>query len=267
MGLRARRACVLKRAATDAQAQAVLDYACNPVHGLSCAPIKKGGRHFVPNTKRDHAEWAIDQFFKRRSQEPDAFPQQDCHFVGVATLDVPGNFYLTSRGTLTRANHATDVITSKVAVPAEGLTFAGDEGVVGELAAETDSGAPTFDPLRPVSAPSTSFKIWAGAEPGATGCMLETMVIYDFDGDGRPDRTESFELQGIPEEPNLIPVETKVLGHSLKARGDTFWSAVTNMKVSLRVKSPNCPGRVNVWEAATMYPSFLTVPYRAPIMN
>ena len=267
MGLRARRACVLKRAATDAQAQAVLDYACNPVHGLSCAPIKKGGRHFVPNTKRDHAEWAIDQFFKRRSQEPDAFPQQDCHFVGVATLDVPGNFYLTTRGTLTRANHATDVITSKVAVPAEGLTFAGDEGVVGELAAETDSGAPTFDPLRPVSAPSTSFKIWAGAEPGATGCMLETMVIYDFDGDGRPDRTESFELQGIPEEPNLIPVETKVLGHSLKARGDTFWSAVTNMKVSLRVKSPNCPGRVNVWEAATMYPSFLTVPYRAPIMN
>ena len=87
----------MKRAATDAQAQAVLDYACNPVHGLSCAPIKKGGRHFVPNTKRDHAEWAIDQFFKRRSQEPDAFPQQDCHFVGVATLDVPGNFYLTTR--------------------------------------------------------------------------------------------------------------------------------------------------------------------------
>lgn len=267
MGFAARRACVLKRAATDAQAQAVLDYACNPVHGMSCAPISKGGRAFIPNTKRDHAAWAIDQFFKRRSQEPDAFPQQDCHFVGVATLDVPGNFYLTTRGTLTRANHATDVITSKVSVPAEGLTFASDEGVVGELAAETDPDAPTFDPLRPASAPSTSFKIWAGAEPGATGCMLETMVIYDFDGDGRPDRTESFELQGIPEEPNLIPVETKVLGHSLKARGDKFWSAVTNMKVSLRVKSSNCPGRVNVWEAATMYPSFLTVPYRAPIIN
>ena len=155
MGFAARRACVLKRAATDEQAQAVLDYACNPVHGMSCAPISKGGRAFVPNTKRDHAAWAIDQFFKRRSQEPDAFPQQDCHFVGVATLDVPGNFYLTTRGTLTRANHATDVITSKVSVPAEGLTFASDEGVVGELAAEMDPDAPTFDPLRPASAPST----------------------------------------------------------------------------------------------------------------
>ena len=130
--------------------------------------------------------------------------------------------------------------------------------MVGELAAETDSERRRSIPSTGVGA-STSFKIWAGAEPGATGCMLETMVIYDFDGDGRPDRTESFELQGIPEEPNLIPVETKVLGHSLKARGDTFWSAVTNMKVSLRVKSPNCPGRVNVGSGHHVP----VVPYRA----
>ena len=27
--------------------------------------------------------------------------------------------------------------------------------------------------------------------------------------DNRPDRTETFELQGVPTEPNLIPVETK----------------------------------------------------------
>ena len=46
--------------------------------------------------------------------------QQDCHFVGVATLNVPGNFYLTSGGALTRANHRTDVITRKVRVPPEG---------------------------------------------------------------------------------------------------------------------------------------------------
>jgi hypothetical protein len=33
--------------------------------------------------------------------------------VGVATLNVPGNFYLTSGGSLARANHHTDVITRK----------------------------------------------------------------------------------------------------------------------------------------------------------
>jgi hypothetical protein len=124
-----------------------------------------------------------------------------------------------------------------------------------------------FDPLRAASTPSTSFKFWMGAARGSAGCMVEATVIYDFDGDARPDRTETFELQGIPEEPNLIPVETKVLGHSLKARGDTFWTAVTNAKVQLFVKSPNCPGEVNVWESAAMYPSFLTVPYRAPLGN
>jgi hypothetical protein len=39
-----------------------------------------------------------------------------------------------------------------------------------------------------------------------------------------------------------------VLGHSLRARGDTFWPAVTNARVQLFIKSPNCPGAVNVWE-------------------
>ena len=257
------RPCILKRTATAKQAQAVLDYACNPVHGMNCAPISRGGKAYYPNTKHDHAAWAIHQFFKRRSQEPDAFPQQDCHFVGVASLNVPGNFYLTTGGSLVRANHHTDVITRKVQVPADGYYFKSQEDIVGELTGEPDA----FDPLRASSVPTTSFKFWMGAARGASGCMVETTVIYDFDGDGRPDRTETFELQGVPEEPDLIPVETKVLGHSLKARGDKFWSAVTNAKVQLFVKSPNCPGEVNVWESAAMYPSFLTVPYNAPIGN
>ena len=256
--------CILKRTATAKQAQAVLDYACNPVHGMSCSPISNGGKYYLPNTKQDHAAWAIHQFFKRRSAEPDAFPQQDCHFVGVATLDVPGNFYLTAAGALVRANHHTDVITRKVRVPAEGMYFNTKEEIVGELTGRADD----FDALRANAAPATSFKFWMGAAPGApAGCLVETTVVYDFDGDGRPERTESFEPQGVPEEPNLIPVETKVLGHSIRARGDKFWPAVTHAKVQLFVKSPNCPGEVNVWESAAMYPSFITIPYRAPIGN
>jgi hypothetical protein len=120
---------VLKNAATEEQAQAVLDFACGRV---SCAPIGWGGAKEFPNTRVDHAAWAIDRYFRLRSREPDAFPQRDCHFVGVATLDVPNNFYLASNGELVQTNHRTDVIARKVTVPSEGIVF--NSGNVGERA-------------------------------------------------------------------------------------------------------------------------------------
>ena len=42
------RPCVLKDAVTDEQAQAVLDYACAPAGGVSCAPIGAGGPMGTP---------------------------------------------------------------------------------------------------------------------------------------------------------------------------------------------------------------------------
>ena len=55
--------------------------------------------------------------------------------------------------------------------------------------------------------------------------MVETTVVYDFDGDGDADRTESFELVGVPREPAMAPVETKIIGHSAKARGASGFRA------------------------------------------
>ena len=287
---RGARACVLKHGVTDAQAQAVLDYACDParsdkVRGFSCAAIKKGGGAFIPNTKKDHAAWAVAAFFQARASERDAFPQQDCHFSGVATMDVSGNFYLTADGALTRANHALDATAATVAVPEGGLVFDAAEPFAGTLvdrvsgawsevlavraplSAAGDSpqlaeSAPSSALSRRRAGPATTFKFWAGASPGTGGgCMLETSVSYDFDGDGTVDRVEVFQPQGVPEEPDLIPVESKVLGHDVRVRGDAYWSAVTSARARLRVRSPNCPGAVRVWESAEMYPSFLTVPY------
>jgi hypothetical protein len=252
------RACVLKNAATEEQAQAVLDFACGRV---SCAPIGWGGAKEFPNTRVDHAAWAIDRYFRLRSREPDAFPQRDCHFVGVATLDVPNNFYLASNGELVQTNHRTDVIARKVTVPSEGIVFNSGTSVSGRLVSSVGSD----DPLRPAAGASTAFKYWVGANrvgAGGDACMVETTVVYDFDGDGEADRTESFELQGVPSEPDLLPVETKVLGHSVKARGARFPKEVSGARVSLMVRSPNCPGEIDVWESAATYPSFLTVPYR-----
>ena len=284
-------ACVLKRGVTDAQAQAVLDYACDPRRtdapsGFSCAAIKKGGDAFIPNTKRDHASWAVSRFFHARAFETDAFPQRDCHFSGVATLDVPGNYYLTADGVLTRANHALDALVATTSVPDGGVFFDTAEPFHGKLvdrvshawsetlavdepgnledaiANQPGGVAQTFARRR--RGPATTFKFWAGASPGTGGgCMLETSVSYDFDGDGVADRVEHFQPQGVPEEPDLIPVESKVLGHDVRVEGDAYWTGVTNARARLRVRSPNCPGAVRVWESAEMYPSFLTVPYDA----
>lgn len=288
MGLR-RRSCLLKRSVTDTQAQAVLDYACDPGNGelsspMSCAPISKGGRAFVPNTKRDHAAWAITQFFNKRNAEVDSFPQRDCHFAGVATLNVPGNYYLTVDGGLTRMNHYTDSLSKKIAVPEEGLVFSNSEPITGVLTDTVTNGwsetlvlpdaaleeggidvsidLRTNRVVRKRTGPNTTFKFWVGAAKGTgSQCMMDVAVTYDFDGDGVVDREERYEPQGVPEEPDLLPVESKVLGKSLKIRGSDFWDGVSNAVVTLNVQSKNCPGAVNVWESAEMYPSFLTVPY------
>ena len=264
------RPCVLKDAVTDEQAQAVLDFVCAPGGGVSCAPIGAGGARERPNTRRDHAAWAIDRYFRVRSREPDAFAQRDCHFVGVASLDAPNNFYVSvSGGQLVRVNPRVDTIANKVAVPREGVVFSsGPRAVRGTLVSRLGGSnrGSNGDPLRPEAGAATTFKFWAGStarrEPGEGPCVVETTVVYDFDGDGDADRTESFELVGVPREPDLAPVETKIIGHSAKARGARFPRQVAGARVSLLVRSPNCPGEVNVWESAAAYPSFLTVPYR-----
>lgn len=270
------RPCVLKDAVTDEQAQAVLDFACAPESGVSCAPIGAGGGHAErPNTLlRDHAAWAIDRYFRLRSREPDAFPQRDCHFVGVASLDAPNNFYVSTSGALVRVNPSVDTIANKVTVPIEGVVFSSGVGAVrGTLVGRRrggvsngDGGFLRDDPLRPEAGVKTTFKFWAGSTAtrslGEGPCVVETTVVYDFDGDGDADRTESFELVEVPREPAMAPVETKIIGHSAKARGERFPRRVSDARVSLLVRSPNCPGEVNVWESSATYPSFLTVPYR-----
>ena len=277
-GRRSYAPCVLKPDVTDEQARAVLDYACDGTRGVSCAPIGAGGPMERPNTERDHAAWAVDRYFRARSREPDAFPQRDCHFVGVASLDVANNFYVTSAGELVRVNARVDTIANKVTVPREGVVFSSEpRSVRGTLVGSKgfrrgvrrggSSRGSIDDPLRPDTKPATVFKFWASStavrEPGEGPCLVETTVVYDFDGDGDADRTESFELFGVPsEQDGPAPVETKIIGHSAKARGARYPRDVTGARVSLLVRSPNCPGEVNVWESAATYPSFLTVPYR-----
>ena len=272
---RGARACVLKRGVTDAQAQAVLDYACDParrdaVRGFSCAAIKKGGAAFIPNTKRDHASWAVSHFFQARLRERDAFPQQDCHFSGVATLDAfPGNFYLTADGGLRSANDALDALVTRTPVNEGGVVFDTVEPFGGSLVdrvtgawSETLAVPTTLGetnrlgsaPLdgdvserrlkRRRDGPATTFKFWAGAAPGTGGgCMVETSVSYDFDGDGTMDRVEHFQPQGVPEEPDLIPVESAVLGGDARVEGERTGPASRTRARGLASARPTAPAR------------------------
>ena len=67
-------------------------------------------------------------------------------------------------------------------MPAEGTYFSSQEPIVGELSGQADS----LDGMRVGSTPSTAFKFWMGAARDAPeGCVVETTVIYDFDGDNR----------------------------------------------------------------------------------
>jgi hypothetical protein len=203
MGLQ-RRPCVLKRDVTEQQAQAVLDYACNPANDqlsqkMSCAPITKGGRAFHPNTKRDHAAWAITSFFFKRSLEADAFAQRDCHFNGVATLNgVGGNFYLADGNALTTSTHSLDALLRKATVTNRGLVFTTYEPVAGTLTdtvsnnwaeqlilpesgLEDDEGDVSVDSenqvIRKRRGPATTFKFWVGAKPGlGGGCFAGTAL-------------------------------------------------------------------------------------------
>ncbi|KAK1645379.1 hypothetical protein QYE76_063184 [Lolium multiflorum] len=72
--------CVASAAATDAQLQTDMDYACSQV-GVDCAAIQPGGACFQPNTVRAHAAYAMNQLYQAAGGHP-----WNCDFRQSATL-------------------------------------------------------------------------------------------------------------------------------------------------------------------------------------
>jgi len=54
--------CLPTPSATDQKLIAALSWVCNP-QILDCRPIQPGGPHFIPDTPRDHCNWAFNQYF------------------------------------------------------------------------------------------------------------------------------------------------------------------------------------------------------------
>jgi len=73
--------------ATDQQLNSALTWVCNPSL-LDCTPIYPGGQYYLPNTPRDHSNWAFNAYFikNRTTQGPAA-----CDFGGIAHLVPPAS--------------------------------------------------------------------------------------------------------------------------------------------------------------------------------
>ncbi|CAD6206703.1 unnamed protein product [Miscanthus lutarioriparius] len=79
--------CVCRTDLADSALQKTLDYACGG--GADCKPILQNGACFAPDTVKAHCSYAVNSFYQRNNQNPQA-----CVFSGTATLsnnDPSGN--------------------------------------------------------------------------------------------------------------------------------------------------------------------------------
>ncbi|CAN6281327.1 unnamed protein product [Urochloa humidicola] len=79
--------CVCRTDLADSALQKTLDYACGD--GADCKPILQNGPCFAPDTVKAHCSYAVNSFYQRNNQNPQA-----CVFSGTAVLtnnDPSGN--------------------------------------------------------------------------------------------------------------------------------------------------------------------------------
>lgn len=71
--------CVVSQTASQTALQVALDYACG-YGGADCAVIQKGGSCFDPDTVRDHASYAFNDYYQRNPTPT------SCNFGGTAII-------------------------------------------------------------------------------------------------------------------------------------------------------------------------------------
>uniref|UniRef100_A0ACD6A576 Uncharacterized protein n=1 Tax=Avena sativa TaxID=4498 RepID=A0ACD6A576_AVESA len=71
--------CICRQELLDATLQKTLDYACGG--GADCRPILQNGACFAPNNVKAHCSYAVNSYYQRNAQNPQA-----CVFAGTATV-------------------------------------------------------------------------------------------------------------------------------------------------------------------------------------
>jgi hypothetical protein len=73
--------CICRQDLPDATLQKTLDYACGA--GADCRPVLQGGACFAPNTVRAHCSYAVNSFYQRSGQSPQACVFSSTAFVST----------------------------------------------------------------------------------------------------------------------------------------------------------------------------------------
>ncbi|GAB4827465.1 hypothetical protein Ancab_034349 [Ancistrocladus abbreviatus] len=84
--------CVPKPEANDAQLQNNIDYVCS--QGVDCKPIQAGGPCFDPNTRRSHAQYAMNAYYQSKGHQDSM-----CDFSGTGMLTAADPSYGTCKYT------------------------------------------------------------------------------------------------------------------------------------------------------------------------
>ena len=71
--------CISSPSASQTALQVALDYACG-YGGADCAPIQPGGSCYKPNSVRDHASYAFNNYYQKNPVP------NSCNFGGTAVI-------------------------------------------------------------------------------------------------------------------------------------------------------------------------------------
>lgn len=208
-----------------------------------CKDINPGGSKYEPNTNRAHADWAFEHYYLTDESYTSCFFASNAYLRDSQDHKPPlGHYELTKDGRLmyptpAKTQGGTDTIApggSKVWTVVEGLTgnWVGTNAI---------------------------FRLWlTGSVPG---CRAHAEIAYDFNGDGKAERTEVYSdssdsLRVLPE----YEAYTNAVGTDDSTSGD--YASMQNGKVSVTVfNDKDSKGAIQVMVATNESPSFITVPY------
>ena len=242
----ARCVCHPKADALDADMGDALSWLCGQRALAGCAAINPGGDHYQPNTIRDHANWAFEQWYTQTPAGDKSYAS--CFFASGAYLSDSvdhkpplGHFELTKNGhmlypTPAKSEGATDSIPKGQSMSFVSAAFSGNW--IGS---------------------NSKFSVWLA---GATdGCRAHAEISYDFDADGRPDRTEVY--MDTPAPLRVLPeyeAYTHAIGTDDSTHGD--YTAMKGGTVTLTIfNQADSAGAIQVVVSTPGGPSFVTAPF------
>ena len=235
--------CKAKTDAAESDLGDALAWLCGQPALDGCKDINAGGKSYEPNTLRAHADWAFEHYYLTDESYTSCFFASNAFLEDSQDHKPPlGHYELTKDGRLmyptpAKTQGATDSIApgaSKVWTVVDGLTgnWVGTNAV---------------------------FRLWlTGSVPG---CRAHAEVAYDFNGDGKAERTEVYSdssdsLSVLPE----YEAYTNAVGTDDSTTGE--YASMKNGKVSVTVfNDQHSAGAIQVMVATNEAPSFITVPY------